>query len=421
MKPTSTFVNCAVAILFCGLAAQGQQVNEGSSAFRQIAATRTLPPPATVTGSGTTDYILKWTGSTTLGNSILFQTGGKIGVGTTTPTVALDVNGRVNASRSYRLLGYDILTLPKGSLANIALGFEALQNLTSGTQGTAVGTDALQNDTAGSNNTAIGSAALQATTTGAYNTAGGALTLIDNVDGNFNTAFGMQAMQVNTSGSNNTAIGSDSLLNNSTGGFNTAVGFQSLIFTSTGSNNIGIGYQSGLGVTSGDNNIEIGSTGGESDNNATRIGTTGIQTSFFAAGIRGVMTGANDAVPVVIDSNGQLGTVSSSRRFKEDIQEMGDASQGLMHLRPVTFRYQKAFEDGSNPTQYGLIAEEVAEVYPNLVAHSADGQIETVKYQVLDSMLLNEVQRQQKEIQSLQERLAKLEALLASSEGTNWR
>jgi hypothetical protein len=119
---------------------------------------------------------------------------------------------------------------------------------------------------------------------------------------------------------------------------------------------------------------------------------------------------------VVIDSNGQLGTISSSRRFKEDIQDMADSSNGLMRLRPVTFRYQKPFADGSKPIQYGLIAEEVAEVYPDL----ADGQIETAKFQVLDSMLLNEVQRQQKEIgdlkqqnQNLQERLARLESAMA--------
>jgi hypothetical protein len=126
----------------------------------------------------------------------------------------------------------------------------------------------------------------------------------------------------------------------------------------------------------------------------------------------------NDAVPVMIDSNGQMGTITSSRRFKEDIRDMGGASEGLMHLRPVTFRYTKAFADGSKPMQYGLVAEEVGAVYPDLVVHSADGQIETVKYQMLDSMLLNEVQRQQKEIQSLQERLAKMEAVLASVERT---
>jgi hypothetical protein len=116
---------------------------------------------------------------------------------------------------------------------------------------------------------------------------------------------------------------------------------------------------------------------------------------------------------VVIDSNGQLGTTSSSRRFKEDIEDMGAASRDLMRLRPVTYRYKQPFADGSKPIQYGLIAEEVAEVYPDLVAHSADGKIETVKYQVLDSMLLNELQRQQAEICRLEERLATLEAVLA--------
>jgi hypothetical protein len=130
------------------------------------------------------------------------------------------------------------------------------------------------------------------------------------------------------------------------------------------------------------------------------------------AGVSGVATGLNNAVPVLIDSNGQLGTISSSRRFKEDIHDMGGASEGLMRLRPVTFRYKKPFDDGSKPIQYGLIAEEVAEVYPDLVARSADGQIETVKYQVLDPMLLNEVQRQHAEAQRQQAEIRDQKALL---------
>jgi hypothetical protein len=126
--------------------------------------------------------------------------------------------------------------------------------------------------------------------------------------------------------------------------------------------------------------------------------------------VRGVTTGSNNAVPVVIDSNGQLGTVSSSQRFKEDIQDMGDLSRSLLHLRPVTFRYKRPFDDGSKPIQYGLIAEEVAEVFPDLVARSADGRIETVKYQMLDALLLKEVQRQEAEIRALKERLNQLES-----------
>jgi hypothetical protein len=138
------------------------------------------------------------------------------------------------------------------------------------------------------------------------------------------------------------------------------------------------------------------------------------------AGVRGVIPHNNDAVNVVIDSNGQLGTVSSSRRFKEDIQDMGEASSGLLRLRPVTFRYQKPFADGSKPIEYGLIAEEVAEVYPDLVSRSAEGQIETVKYQLLDSMLLNELQKEHQQVQQqfeeirlLKIRLAALEQLLS--------
>ncbi len=203
--------------------------------------------------------------------------------------------------------------------------------------------------------------------------------------------------------------------------YNTALGVESLFTNNTGNANIAIGFQSGHYIN-GSNNVDIASYGTATDNGVIRIGISGTQTSFFAAGIRGVTIGSNDAVPVVIGSNGQLGTVSSSRRFKEDIRDMGDASLGLMRLRPVMFRYLKPFADGSKPMQYGLVAEEVAEVYPELVAHSADGQIETVKYQVLDSMLLNEVQQQQAEIRSqsaeirsLQERLEKIEAMITPS------
>jgi hypothetical protein len=205
------------------------------------------------------------------------------------------------------------------------------------------------------------------------------------------------------------------------------VGFHALENNSTGSNNLAIGSQAAFNVTdSNSDNIHIGNQGFSGDVSTIRIGQVGTHTSFFAAGVFGFSTGL-PGVPVLIDLNGKLGTASSSRRYKEDIQDMGDVSRGLLRLRPVTFRYRKAFEDGSKPMQYGLIAEEVAEVYPDLVAHSADGQIETVKYQLLDVMLLNEVQRQQAEIRALvrqskdlqeqntdlQQRLAALEAAVA--------
>jgi hypothetical protein len=364
------------------------------------------PPPATVTGSGTANYIPMWTSSSVIGNSKLYQTGGKIGVGTTTPSVALDVNGRVNVSKAYRILGLDVLVTPGTTTTsnNVGVGFQALSSNSTGLDNTAVGQSALHVITSGSNDTGIGFGALESDTAG-YNTAVGAFAMLSNTMGVSNTASGEFALEANTIGNYNTALGQFALPANT-----------------TGSSNIAIGHQAAQSVSAGNsNNIHIGSSGASADNGAIRIGTIGTQTTFFAAGISGVTTGVNDAVPVVVDSNGQLGTVSSSRRFKEDIEDMGKVSEGLMRLRPVTFRYQKPFADGSKPLQYGLVAEEVAEVYPDLVTHSADGQIQTVKYQVLDSMLLNEVQKQQglirqqqMEIDGLKEKLDKVEASLAA-------
>jgi hypothetical protein len=221
----------------------------------------------------------------------------------------------------------------------------------------------------------------------------------------------------------NTASGVYALGNNTSGNDNTASGEYALLGNTTGDGNIAIGYDAGVNVTNTSNNIEIGNLGSATDSGVIRIGTAGTQTSAFIAGIWGATTQSSGAVPVLVDSNGNLGVMSSSRRYKEDIQDMAEASSGLLRLRPVTFHYKKPYSDGSQPVQYGLIAEEVAEVYPDLVAHSADGQIETVKYQVLDSMLLNELQKQsatiaaqkeqiedqQQQIRSLAERLTKLE------------
>jgi hypothetical protein len=328
--------------------------------------------------------------------------GGNIGIGTTSPKWALDVSGHINSSAGY-LIGEDlVLTFPGGtSNNNISLGYQAFNGT-------------------GANNTALGFQTLSVNS-GNSNTASGAYALNVNATGNNNTATGSSAMQYYDTGGNNTASGFAALGCSLGGGIecsgsqNTADGAYALEYNQTGSNNIAIGYAAATEVSgSNSNNIHIGSEGASADSGTIRIGTVGTQTTFYAAGIYGVSSGNNDAIPVLVDSSGQLVTVSSSRRFKEDIQDMGDASSGLMRLHPVTFRYKKALADGSQPMQYGLIAEEVAEVYPDLVAHSADGKIETVKYQLLDPMLLNEVQRQQAEIRELQERLNKMEAALAA-------
>jgi hypothetical protein len=292
---------------------------------------------------------------------------------------------------------------------------------TTGSDNTAIGFVALALNTTGRDNTALGGSALSSNTTGGGNTAVGSQALNFSSTGYFNTATGEVALTFNTTGNGNTANGNWALFHNTTGNYNMAAGYSALYNNTTGSNNIAIGNDAAMNVAnSNSNNIHIGTQGLSADNGTIRIGgntnlgDTAAQTQFFVTGVNGVQTGMNNAVPVLIDSNGQLGTMNSSRRYKQDIQDMGDASSGLMHLRPVTFRYQKPFADGSKPIQYGLIAEEVAEVYPNLVARSADGQIETVKYQVLDSMLLNEVRRLSKENLALQQRLSRLEAIVAS-------
>jgi hypothetical protein len=145
-----------------------------------------------------------------------------------------------------------------------------------------------------------------------------------------------------------------------------------------------------------------------------RMGTSGTHARAFLAGIRGVTTGVADAIPVLIDSAGQLGTVSSSRRFKEEIRDMGEATERLLQLRPVLFRYKPEVQSGARPLEYGLIAEEVAEIFPELVVHDEEGKPFTVKYHLLSSMLLNELQRLReahaRELAGLSERVAALEA-----------
>ena len=314
--------------------------------------------------------------------------------------------------------GFDALEANTTGGSNTATGFVALGSNTTGTDNTANGFGALAQNTTGTDNTATGFEALAVNTTGGSNTATGLQALFFNTTGSNNTASGVNALSSNTTGSMNTATGSGAMDSNTTGGNNTALGTDALLVNTTGNGNIAIGVAAAFSVGAGNsNNIEIGSMGASTDGAAAgsgviRIGTAGNQASFFAAGITGVnVSGAN----VVVSSSGQLGVAVSSQRFKEDIQDMGDSSSGLLRLRPVTFRYKQAYEDGSKPMDYGLIAEEVAQVYPDLAVKGPDGQIETIQYQKLTPMLLNELQKQAEQIRSLEDRLAALEALLSGA------
>jgi hypothetical protein len=203
------------------------------------------------------------------------------------------------------------------------------------------------------------------------------------------------ALQNNTTGNSNTALGSTALFNNTIGGGNIALGVSALANNTAGSDNIAIGTGAGSNPTAPSDSIFIGNFGSAGDVATIKIGTNDTQTKAFIAGIEGRPTGVADAIAVLIDSNGQLGTVNSSRRYKEDIQPMGDVSAALLKLRPVTFRYKKPYADGGKPIQYGLIAEEVAEVLPDLAVFNKEGQPETVKYHLLPAFLLAEVQRQE--------------------------
>jgi hypothetical protein len=278
------------------------------------------------------------------------------------------------------------------ALRNTAIGLNALAS-NSGSYNTAIGHEALSSNTTGNRNTAVGHYALAQNAAAYDNTAVGESALYTNATGTFNTAVGSAALLRNAAGQN-TALGASALLQNTVGSSNTALGAFALNSNVGGGGNIAIGSGAGSSLDpNANNNIVIGNPGQQADISRIRIGTS-LQISFFAAGIRGVTTGVADAIPVLIDSNGQLGTVSSSRRFKEEVQDMGDVSSNLMKLRPVTFRYQKPYADGTRPIDYGLIAEEVAEVYPDLVVRGKDGKVETVQYQKLTPMLLNELQRE---------------------------
>jgi hypothetical protein len=214
------------------------------------------------------------------------------------------------------------------------------------------------------------------------------------------------------SGGLNTAVGANALQSNSGGEDNTAIGYDALLSLMTGARNIAIGATAGINLSNGNDDVYIGNQGVSTEFNTMRLGSN--QTATFIAGISG--QNVVGGVQVMIDSNGHLGTVASSQRFKQDIHDMGDASSGLMQLRPVTFRYKPQYDNGTGTLQYGLIAEEVAKVYPGLVQFSDNGEPMTVYYNLLTSMLLNEVQKEHRQIESQQQQIERLTERLSQIE-----
>jgi len=384
---------------------------ESGAANPNVTGNITLVPSTASAGNilkGTAPFIHNFgTSNTFIGVNAGNLTTTGVGLNTAIGVSALQSNTTGSANTAS---GFQALLSNTTGVENTASGSSALLSNTTGFDNTASGSSALQSNTTGYFNTASGVGALSSNTTGVQNTASGVNALVSNTEGISNTASGAFALDSNTTGYFNTASGLGALQNNTTGGNNTASGYRALAGNSIGNGNIAIGVNAGINLTTGDSNIDIDNGGVAADANTIRIGA--VQTRAFVAGIRGVTTGSATAIPVLIDTNGQLGTASSSRRVKDDIADMGEASSALMQLRPVTFHYKSDRNRAGRTLQYGLVAEEVAKVAPGLVARSADGRIETVYYQFLAPMLLNEVQKQQGTIEVQAAQLTKQTAEL---------
>jgi Chaperone of endosialidase len=288
-----------------------------------------------------------------------------------------------------------LLSLTTGQY-NTAVGLHSLSSNTTGTFNTAIGSAALRFNTTSDSNTAVGSYALFSNRFGDHNIAVGDSALYFNNNGDENTAVGDSAMSYNTTGGTNTAVGESALLRNTQGDFNTAIGAATLIYNTTGLNNTALGYSAGGNVKTAHDVICIGYHEHGAD----------VSNTCFIASIRGVTTINNDALPVYIDSAGQLGTVSSSRRFKRDIKPIGNASESLLALKPVSFEY-KAHRD--DIPQFGLLAEDVAEINRNLVIYDTDGRPFAVRYDAVNAMLLNEFLKEHRTVHEHAATIARLE------------
>ncbi len=365
-------------------------------------------------------------GNTAMGNLALYGvTTGSWNTAAGASTLVNNTTGTGNSAFGYGALlhngvgnsntGFGTFALGTNSTGNdnTAIGYYGLVNSSTGSQNTAVGSRALFRNTTGTNNTAAGTDALGLNTAGNYNTSAGVASMYFNTTGGENTASGYAALYRNTTGSNNTADGVNALYNNSTGINNSAVGHQALFNNDSGYRNVAIGFQAGFAVT-GSDNITIGANnqGKATENGVTRIGNKSYQAKAFIAGISGVKTGLATAKTVFIDANGQLGTIKSSRIYKEDIHPMGSASERLLALRPVTFRYKEAYDDGSKPVEFGLIAEDVAQVFPELVVNDAEGKPETVRYDLIATLMLNEFGKEHAELAELKKQVARMAAVI---------
>src|SRR6476660_9096525 len=287
-----------------------------------------------------------------------------------------------------------LFTLTTG-VSDTAIGFAALGSNTTGDFNTAEGSGALLLNTTGSSDTANGNNALFHNTTGFQNVATGVQALCSNTTGFYNAAAGFQTLLSNTTGNHNTADGDNALVHNTTGILNTAVGGHALDQNITGSSNIDLGFQAGFNIT-GNGNVCIGQNivGLAGESNVTRIGNIG-------------STAQANGVFVTVGAGGKLGFQVSSRRYKYDIKPMDKASEALFTLKPVSFRYKREIDPARSP-DFGLIAEDVATVNPDLLARDEGGKIVTVRYQAVNAMLLNEFLKEHRKVVEQQATITQL-------------
>ena len=478
MRHIGKFLAIAVSALLLVSIGSAQQTSSATPATSERQSSPAPPPGPVLGGDGIPYYIPLWRTNNYMLSSVIYQNGSSIGIGTTPPAATLDVNGGINTATTYEIWGDSVLSIGGRDSYNLFLGVGAgtsnlgEYNVFSGAyagygntglynvfSGYAAGTS-----NNGSYNTFSGAGSGQQNSTGNYNTFSGARSGQQNSTGNYNTFSGYLAGNSNTAGYNNTFLGWAAGANNVTGGENTFSGAGAGGSNTNGLDNTFSGFEAGLGNTTGqgntfsgaysgdtnttgtyntfygyragennatgNNNIYIGNLGSNSESNTLRIGGDigtgyGPQTAAYIAGIYGVNVGG---IPVQINSNGQLGAQTSSIRFKEQIQDMGDSTSAVMKLRPVTFFYKPEYDKGDRTQQYGLIAEEVAKVSPELVAYDNEGQPYTVRSQYIATMLLNEVQKQYRraetqaevikaqedKIDDLEQRLARLESYVAT-------
>jgi hypothetical protein len=334
------------------------------------------------------------------------------GYNTATGTSALYSNTEGIANTAY---GHFALYFNTFGSQNTANGNGALFGNGTGSYNTANGFDALESNSTGNNNTANGAYALDSNDTGGNNTANGFSALLKNTSGLNNTAEGMNALYRNSTGNYNTANGGGALYNNTTGNNNTAHGYKALLASTTGSSNIALGYGAGSNITTGSNNIDIGNAGVAGESGKIHIGIIGTQNATFIAGIHGAT--ASGGAAVYVNSSGQLGTSSSSARFKQDIHSMDKASEAVLSLKPVTFRYKEELDPDGIP-QFGLVAEEVEKVNPALVTRDAEGKIYSVRYEAVNAMLLNEFLKEHLKVQEQEAIITQVKSIMAKQEAT---